>query len=105
MVIEESAILNTGHTLRSIKSRTWPYAIRSKRLPNAPARTRNSPDDKRRTLGLLIRRTYNIRQLVTMVRAVRIKGALSLNRPKAAPLLQVGVIWRIPLMIGVDEPI
>ena len=42
-VIALSAILNTGHTLRSIKSITYPKKMRSIRLPIVPPNINENP--------------------------------------------------------------
>jgi hypothetical protein len=87
MVIAESAMLNIGHILISIKSRTWPYKMRSIRFPIAPAKIKNSPITVRGDLGLLKISAYIIKADVTKEIATSKKRLCPLNKPKAIPLL------------------
>jgi len=96
MVIEESAILKTGHILKSIKSITYRRLILSIRLPSAPDIIRINPKLQRKfsenlpSLNAFIKITP-INITATIETAIK-KCVLFLKSPKAAPVFLTNVM-------------
>ena len=103
MVIAESAILNTGHTLKSIKSITWPSLTLSIKLPMAPDIIRIRPILRNPLFLIDFISTAPIIIIAAIETAIK-KYVLFLKSPKAAPVFFTNVICRTFFIIGMDWP-
>ena len=109
MVIEESAMLKTGHILKSIKSMTYDNRNLSMRLPMAPESIKirlqsNTGLDKNWPFAIDLKIRPDIKTTATTEIALNTR-VLFLKSPNAAPVFFTYVIWSTPFIKGMLSPI